>query len=62
MSEGFEVDKVEVELSKSSMDSIMKRFKKLKKFSKSNFVAIMKADKKRTIIDELIDEAKDFKM
>jgi hypothetical protein len=62
MSQGFDVDKVEVELSKDSMDALLKKYKKLKKFSKSNFMQIQRASGKKTIIDELIEESENYEM
>jgi effector-binding domain-containing protein len=62
MSKGFDVEKVDVEISKESMSALLKKYKKLKKFSKSNFLQIKRAGGEKTIIDELIEESKDYEL
>ena len=57
MSKGFEV---EVEMPQADLDRLVKKYKKLKKYQKSNLHQITKLSGKSDIVTELIDESKDF--
>ena len=62
MGKGFDIDSVDVEMSKDDMKKLIKKYKKLKKYQNSNFHAIRKLNGDETIIDKLIKESEDFKM
>ena len=62
MSRGFDVESVEFELPKEDMKKLMKKYKQLKKYQKSNLHTLQKLDGKKTIIDELIEESEDYEM
>ena len=56
MSEGFDV---EVEMPKSDIDKLLKRYKKLKKYQKSSLFAVKTIDGTENIISEMIKEVED---
>lgn len=56
MSKGFDV---EFEVPKEQIDILLKEYKKLKKYKKSNLFTIEKLDGKDTIIDQLTREAEE---
>jgi hypothetical protein len=56
MSEGFDV---EVEMPKSDIDRLLKRYKKLKKYQKSSLFAVKTMDGTENIISEMIKEVED---
>ena len=56
MSEGFDV---EVEMPKSDIDRLLKRYKKLKKYQKSQLFAVKTMDGTENIISEMIKEVED---
>lgn len=56
MSEGFQV---EVEMPKSDIDRLIKKYKKIKKYQKSSLFAVKTMDGTETIISEMIKEVKD---
>jgi len=56
MSEGFDV---EVEMPKSDIDRLLKRYKKLKKYQKSSLFAVKTMDGTEKIISEMIKEVED---
>ena len=62
MSKGFDVESVEFELPKEDMKNLVKKYKQLKKYQKSNLHTLQKLDGKKTIIDELIEESEDYEM
>ena len=62
MSKGFDIDSVDIEMSKQDMKRLIKKYKKLKKFQKSNLHTIETLGGKDTIIEKLIRESEDFKM
>jgi hypothetical protein len=41
---------------KSEVDKILKKYKKIKKYQKSNLFAIQKLSGKRTVIDKLLED------
>ena len=53
MSEGFEV---EVEMPKSNIDKLLKKYKKIKKYQKSSLFAIKTIDGTEDIVSKLVDE------
>ena len=62
MSKGFDIESVEIEIPKQDMKNLVKKYKQLKKYQKSNLHALQKLDGKKTIIDELIEESEDYEM
>jgi hypothetical protein len=62
MSKGFDVDSVDVEISKDDINKLIKRYKKLKKYQKSNFHTIEALDGKDTIIEKLIRESDGYEL
>jgi hypothetical protein len=56
MSEGFEV---EVEMPKSDIDRLIKKYKKIKKYQKSSLFAVKTMDGTENIISEMIKEVED---
>jgi hypothetical protein len=56
MSEGFEV---EIEMPKSDISRLLKRYKKLKKYQKSSLFAVKIMDGTENIISEMIKEVED---
>lgn len=56
MSKGFDV---EFEVPKEQIDILLKEYKRLKKYKKSNLFTIEKLDGKDTIIDQLTREAEE---
>ena len=62
MSRGFDVESVEFELPKEDMKRLMKKYKQLKKYQKSNLHTLQKLDGIKTVIDELIEESEDYEM
>lgn len=53
MSDGFNV---EVEMPKSDITKLLKKYKKLKKYQKSSLFAVKKIDGTENVISKLIDE------
>ena len=53
MSEGFDV---EIEMSKSNIDKLLKKYKKIKKYQKSSLFAIKSIDGTEDIVSKLVDE------
>ena len=53
MSDGFNV---EVEMTKSDITKLLKKYKKLKKYQKSSLFAVKKIDGTENVISKLIDE------
>ena len=62
MTKGFNVDSVEVEMSKGDMKRLIKKYKKLKKFQKSNLHTIETLRGKDTIIEKLIQESDGYEL
>ena len=62
MSRGFDVESVEFELPREDMKKLMKKYKQLKKYQKSNLHTLQKLEGKKTVIDELIEESEDYEM
>jgi hypothetical protein len=56
MSEGFEV---EIEMPKSDIDRLLKKYKKLKRYQKSSLFAVKTMDGTENIISEMIKEVED---
>ena len=57
MSKGFDV---EVEMPQEDLNKLVKKYKKLKKYQKSNLHEITKLSGKSDIVTDLIEESKDF--
>ena len=62
MSKGFNIDSVDIEMSKRDMKRLIKKYKKLKKYQNSNLHEIQTLGGKDTIIEKLIKESEDFEM
>lgn len=58
MSDGF-VDNVEFEIPKSDVEKLLKKYKKLKKYQKSNLFELKSMDGTEKIISEMIKEAEE---
>lgn len=56
MSEGFEV---EIEMPKSDINRLLKRYKKLKRYQKSPLFVVKTMDGTENIINEMIKEVED---
>ena len=56
MSNGFEV---EVEMPKTDIDRLLKRYKKLKKYQKSSLFAVKSMDGTENVISKMIKEVED---
>jgi hypothetical protein len=56
MSEGFEV---EIEMPKSDINRLLKKYKKLKRYQKSSLFAVKTMDGTENIISEMIKEVED---
>jgi hypothetical protein len=59
MSDGFEV---EVEMPRSDINKLIKKYKKIKKYQKSSLFAIKTMDGTEEIVSSLIKEAKENPM
>jgi hypothetical protein len=58
MSKGFY--DVEFDLPPEDLERLLKKYKKLKKYQKSNLFTVKSIDGTETIISKMIEEAKDF--
>ena len=56
MSDGFEV---EVEMPRSDIDKLLKKYKKLKKYQKSSLFAVKTMDGTENVISKMIQEVED---
>lgn len=56
MSKGFDV---EVEMPKEDIDKLLKKYKSLKKYQKSNLFAIKTMDGTENVISKMVKEVKD---
>ena len=60
MNKGFNKDfDVELEIPKSDIDGLLRKYKKLKKYQKSSFHEIEKLNGNTTVIDKMIQESND---
>ena len=61
MTKGFGKDdvKVEFEIPQEQIDLLLKKYKKIKKYQKSNLYQVMTMDGTETIVSEMIEEAKE---
>jgi len=62
MTKGFDIDNIDIEIPKQDLTRLVKKYKKLKKYQKSNLHTIEKLSGKNTIIDRLIEESENFDM
>jgi len=62
MTKGFDIDNIDIEIPKQDLTRLVKKYKKLKKYQKSNLHAIEKLGGKNTVIDRLIEESENFDM
>ena len=60
MTKGFGKDdvKVEFEIPQEQIDLLLKKYKKIKKYQKSNLYQVMTMDGTETIVSEMIEESK----
>lgn len=56
MSKGFDVD---FDMSTDEIEALLKEYKKIKKYQKSNLFAIKTIDGTEKIVSKMIEEAKD---
>ena len=56
MSKGFDV---EVEMPKSDIDRLLKKYKKIKKYQKSSLFAVKTMDGTEELVSKMIQEVKD---
>tara|TARA_Y100000356_G_scaffold111441_1_gene98674 strand:- start:347 stop:541 length:195 start_codon:yes stop_codon:yes gene_type:complete len=61
MTKGFGKDdvKVEFEIPQEQIDMLLKKYKKIKKYQKSNLYQVMTMDGTERIVSEMIEEAKE---
>jgi hypothetical protein len=59
MSSGFGDNKIKVNLNVDEIDTILKRYKKIKKYQKSSLYAIKVIDGTETLVSSLIKEAEE---
>ena len=61
MTKGFGKDdvKVEFEIPQEQIDMLLKKYKKIKKYQKSNLYQVMTMDGTETIVSEMIAEAEE---
>ena len=60
MTKGFGKDdvKVEFEIPQEQIDILLKKYKKLKKYQKSNLFQVMTMDGTESVVSKMIEEAK----
>ena len=61
MTKGFGKDdvKVEFEIPQEQIDILLKKYKKLKKYQKSNLFQVMTMDGTESVVSKMIEEAKE---
>ena len=59
MSDGFSVEKIEVQIYKDEVKKLLKQYKKIKKYQKSSLFAIKTMDGTEDIVSSLIKEAEE---
>ena len=61
MTKGFGKDdvKVEFEIPQEQIDMLLKKYKKIKKYQKSNLYQVMTMDGTERIVSEMVEEAKE---
>ena len=61
MTKGFGKDdvKVEFEIPQEQIDMLLKKYKKIKKYQKSNLYQVMTMDGTESIVSEMVKEAKE---
>ncbi len=61
MTKGFGKDdvKVEFEIPQEQIDVLLKKYKKLKKYQKSNLFQVMTMDGTESVVSKMIEEAKE---
>jgi len=61
MTKGFGKDdvKVEFEIPQEQIDMLLKKYKKLKKYQKSNLFQVMTMDGTESVVSKMIEEAKE---
>lgn len=56
MSEGFNQNKIKVNLNKDEIDKLIKKYKNIKKYMKTSFYQIKKMDGTEKIVNNLLEE------
>ena len=61
MTKGFGKDdvKVEFEIPQEQIDVLLKKYKKIKKYQKSNLYKVMTMDGTESVVSKMIEEAKE---
>ena len=61
MTKGFGKDdvKVEFEIPQEQIDALLKKYKKIKKYQKSNLYQVMTMDGTESLVSKMIEEAKE---
>ena len=61
MTKGFGKDdvKVEFEIPQEQIDVLLKKYKKIKKYQKSNLYQVMTMDGTESVVSKMIEEAKE---
>ena len=59
MSEGFSEEKIEVAINKDEVRSLLKKYKKIKKYMRSPMFTVKKLDGTEKIVSELLRDPKD---
>ena len=59
MSEGFSEEKIDVAINKDEVKNLLKKYKKIKKYMKSNIFYLKTLEGTETIVSELLKESED---
>lgn len=59
MSEGFSEEKIEVAINKDEVKSLLKKYKKIKKYMRSPMFTVKKLDGTEKIVSELLRDPED---
>ena len=59
MSDGFSVEKIEVQIYKDEVKKLLKQYKKIKKYQRSSIFEVKTMDGTETYISQLIKEIED---
>ena len=59
MSDGFSVEKIEVQIYKDEVKKLLKQYKKIKKYMKSPLFAVKTMDGTENYVSELLKEAEE---
>ena len=59
MSNGFDISFEGIDMKPDEVQDLLKKYKKIKKYQKSNLYQVMTMDGTETIVSEMIEEAKE---